>query len=120
MATQRKLFITVEQYLAMEKDALDKHEYLAGEVFAMAGTSGNHVRITQDAGHRIAEQIAGTKCEDFNSDLRVRTAPAGLYTYPDLSIVCGEAVLDGETLLNPTAIVEVLSSATEAYDRGEK
>jgi Uma2 family endonuclease len=120
MATQRKVFITVEQYLALEKESLVKHEYLAGEMFAMAGSSRNHSRIAQDTGHSIARQFAETKCEDYNSDLRVRTGPAGLYTYPDLSIVCGESVLDGETLTNPTAIIEVLSDATEAYDRGEK
>jgi Uma2 family endonuclease len=120
MATQPKPFYTVEQYLALEQESEEKHEYLAGEIFAMAGASPDHIRITTDVGRSLGNQLEGRSCETFNTDLRVRTGPAGLYTYPDVSVVCGRAEFDRETLLNPTLIVEVLSPSTESYDRGEK
>ncbi len=120
MATQRKKIITVEQYLAIEKEAESKHEYLAGEIFAMAGASVNHVRIASDTGTLIGNQFKTHHFEVFNSDLRVRTGPEGLYTYPDLSIVCGKPETDRETLVNPTVIIEILSPDSESYDRGEK
>lgn len=120
MATQRVPFVSVEEYLAMEKASTVRHEYLAGEVFAMAGGSPDHNRIAQDTSHCIASQLRGRGCEDFGPDQRVQTGPAGLYTYPDLTVVCGKPEFVEETLTNATAVFEVLSSTTEAYDRGEK
>ena len=120
MAVKHVPLYTVEQYLEMEQESQEKHEYIAGEIFAMAGASVAHVRIAYDVGAMLANQLSGRPCKSFGSDLRVRTAPAGLYTYPDLSAACGEPVLDGQTLTNPILIIEVLSASTESYDRGEK
>ena len=120
MALQHAPLYTVEQYLAIERDSLEKHEFLNGELFSMAGTSKEHNRIAFDTGMALHGQLLPQGCEAFSSDMRVRTAPVGLHTYSDLSIVCGGAIFDGETLTNPTAIVEVLSASTEAYDRGKK
>ena len=114
-------FITFEQYLALEAETGIKHEYFEGEVFAMAGGSPNHSRLQFNLGGLTFAQLRGRTCEAFTADLRVGVEVAGLYTYPDLSVVCGGAQFDGHnTLLNPTLLAEVLSPSTEAYDRGAK
>jgi len=124
MATQSKAHLTEAEYLALDRTAAVRSELLDGEMFAMAGASLSHVRITGNVYASLRAQLERRGCEVFTSDLRVRVPRTGLFTYPDLVIVCGEPELyDDEamdTLLNPALIVEVLSDTTEAYDRGEK
>ncbi|MBL8234403.1 MAG: Uma2 family endonuclease [Bryobacterales bacterium] len=114
--------LTEEQYLAIERSAENRSEFFQGEMFAMSGGSANHARLAGDL-YRALGSHTGTHCECFIADMRVRVAPSGLYTYPDVSVVCGEPrFLDAtnDTLLNPVVIVEVLSPSTESYDRGKK
>lgn len=111
-----------EAYLASERAAAEKHEYIDGIVVAMGGGSRDHSRIKVNLTALLQGQLVARGCEAFDSDLRVRV-DAGRYTYPDLVVVCGEsrfADRESDTLLNPTAIFEVLSPSTEAQDRGEK
>jgi len=123
MASQQEPLRTPEEYLAFERAAESKHEYLDGRIYAMSGTTRNHVRVTMNVGALLHGQLRGRPCEPFGSDLRVRVPQTGLYTYPDVSVVCGGARFDDDrfdVLLNPTVLVEVLSPTTESYDRGEK
>src|SRR5437588_7121282 len=115
--------LTGEQYLEIERFSEIRHEYLDGLVYAMAGESRDHSRICFNLAGIIQPQLKNTPCEGFSPNMKVRTAIGGLYAYPDLMIVCGEAVFHdehGDVLLNPTVIFEVLSPSTEKYDRGEK
>ena len=112
-----------EEYLNREKDAEFRSEYFRGEMFAMAGASANHNLIVLNAGASLREQLKKKPCRVYPSDLRLRIETTSLYTYPDLSVVCGEPKLETngvDVLLNPVVLVEVLSDSTEAYDRGKK
>jgi Uma2 family endonuclease len=123
MASLPKTFLTPEQYLEIERKAEFKSEYCNGEMFAMAGARRAHDLITMNVSGQLYQQLRARPCEVSSSDQRVLVASTGLFTYPDIVVVCGEPrFLDGEldTLLNPTVIVEVLSPTTEAYDRGRK
>ncbi len=113
---------TIEDYFAIEESSTTKHEYFGGEICAMAGASLNHNRITRNVLLGLQARLSGSGCEAFGNDLRVHT-PGGLYTYPDVLVVCGEIQLTGdrlETVTNPALIVEVLSASTKDYDRGQK
>lgn len=123
MSTVPKHFITPEEYLHRERQAEHRSEYYRGEMFAMAGASANHNLIVLNTGSQLREQLKSKPCRVYPSDLKLRVEATGLFTYPDLSIVCGEPRLEsdhGEVLLNPVVLVEVLSDSTEAYDRGKK
>jgi Uma2 family endonuclease len=123
MASAAQQLLTPAEYLAIEATAEQKSEYYAGEMFAMAGASPEHNVIAFNVGGTIHAQLRGRPCQGFSSDQRVKVSETGLYTYPDLSVVCGEPQFEEgtpRTLLNPTLIVEVLSPTTEAYDREEK
>jgi Uma2 family endonuclease len=120
---------TVEEYLAFERTAEERHEYLDGVIYAMAGESPNHGRISMNLSISLGSQLRGSPCEAFSKDTKVRCGPylaqtrQGLYAYPDLVIVCGAMQFHDQVqdvLLNPTVIVEVLSPSTAAFDRGEK
>jgi Uma2 family endonuclease len=114
---------TPQQYLAMERKADFKSEYDSGFITAMAGASTEHNTIAVNLSREISLQFKNRPCRVFVGDLRLCVSPTGLYTYPDLMAVCGDRqYLDAEvdTLLNPTMIIEVLSSTTESYDRGRK
>ena len=115
--------ITAEQYLTQERLATFKSEFFAGEVFAMAGGSPNHSLISANFIGACWSSLSDRPCKVFNSELRVKVNPTGLYTYPDASIVCGELQFDDgqeDTVTNPIVLVEVLSESTEKYDRGAK
>jgi Uma2 family endonuclease len=123
MAAIPKTLIAEQDYLEDERKSLHKSEYYNGEIFAMAGASKTHNKIVASVILAIGEHLKGKSCSFFPSDLRVHNAENSLYTYPDVTVVCGEEkYLDDEfdTLLNPTVLVEVLSPATEDYDRGTK
>ena len=114
---------TQEEYLALERQAEFKSEYLDGIIVAMAGTKREDSLITGNLSRRIGNQLEHRPCETHTNDMRVLVSQTGLYTYPDVIVVCGEALfLDDkkDTLLNPTVIAEVLSTTTESYDRGKK
>ena len=115
--------LTPQEYLAIERAAEFKSEFFDGEMFAMAVISKDHSRITVNLTGGFHAAIRGKDCELFSSDLRVKVSANGLYTYPDLTIVCGPVDVEDEqadVLLNPTLIIEVLSPGTERYDRGKK
>jgi Uma2 family endonuclease len=114
---------TPEEYLERERGAAYKSQYYRGDIFAMSGASREHLRIAGDLFVFLSNALRGRPCEVFNSDLRVKVQESGLYTYPDLTIVCGESQFEDkqvDTLLNPLVLIEVLSESTEAYDRGAK
>lgn len=114
---------TIEEYLEMEMQADTKHEYFQGELLAMAGTGVQHNIITSNLFRDIAGFLRGKSCRPFNSDLRIHIPANTLFTYPDISIICGETItLDNDqyNVLNPAVIIEVLSPATRNYDRGTK
>ena len=115
--------ITLAEYETRELDADTKSEYYRGEMFAMAGGSPEHSLVATNFTREAGNQLKGKPCVPYNSDLRVKVEAAGLYTYPDATIVCGPPQMDTAvkgTVLNPSVIVEVLSESTESYDRGKK
>jgi Uma2 family endonuclease len=121
-AAERRVY-TPEQYLALERNSSIRHEYHNGSIFAMSGASRAHNLIALNLGGELRAQLRDRPCEAYVSDMRVLVARTGLYTYPNVVVVCGERQFqDGEvdTLLDPTLVIEVLSPATEAYDRGKK
>lgn len=118
-----KIKFTEAEYLEMERKAKFKSEFFAGEIFAMAGAGLRHNTIVGNTFGIVWTFLKGKPCRVFPSDLRVKVDKSGLYTYPDLSVVCGKPVLLDEkfdTLLNPSVLIEVLSKSTEDYDRGNK
>jgi Uma2 family endonuclease len=123
MSSQAQQRYMPEEYLALERRAQCKSEYYAGEIFAMAGACRWHNLIVTNVLRELSLELKGRPCTTYPSDMRVKVSPTGLYTYPDATVVCGEAQFEDtqqDTLLNPTLIVEVLSESTEAYDRGGK
>jgi Uma2 family endonuclease len=123
MSALRKQRWTVNEYLAMESASEEKHEFLDGEIFAMAGASLNHNRLVASTLGLLHNQLSKSPCEVLPSHMRLKVNRTGLYTYPDVSVVCGEVQLDAQderNFLNPAVIFEVLSPSTEEYDRGKK
>jgi len=123
MSTQPKPRYTPEEYLALERAAEYKSEYYDGEIFAMAGASERHVSIVTNLVMALGGQLKSRPCRVYSADMRVNVSATGLYTYPDLAVVCGERHFHDkhqDTLLNPGVLIEVLSPSTEAYDRGKK
>ena len=115
--------LTDAEYLDLERKAEFKSEFFDGEMFAMAGGSLSHSLITMNFGGELRDKLKGRPCVPYNSDLRLKVEPTGLYTYPDLSVICGPphfADAEKDTVTNPTLLVEVLSDSTESYDRGAK
>lgn len=122
MSAQPEHLFTPDEYLALEREAQTRSEYYAGEIFAMAGASQRHNLIAGNVFARLHTQLRQRQCTVYPSDMRLKVSATGLYTYPDVTVVCGPARFDDQhrdTLLNPTLIVEVLSRATAGYDRGE-
>jgi Uma2 family endonuclease len=123
MAIQRQQRYSPEEYLALERQSDQKHEYVNGRILAMAGASEAHNIIAGNLFAALHARFRGRPCRAYIGDLRVKVSATGLYTYPDVVAVCAERRFedaDVDTLLNPTMIVEVLSTTTEAYDRGDK
>ncbi|WP_159468132.1 Uma2 family endonuclease [Dyadobacter sp. 3J3] len=123
MTAQPQKYYSEAEYLDIERGADYKSEYYKGEIFAMAGAGHNHNRIVENLSIEIGGFFKGKSCRTFSSDQRIHIPETGLYTYPDLLIVCEKnQYLDDkkDTILNPTVIIEVLSESTEAYDRGQK
>ncbi|MFV9505123.1 MAG: Uma2 family endonuclease, partial [Oscillochloridaceae bacterium umkhey_bin13] len=124
MTAQPKPFITEVSYLELERQSTLKHEYYAGQVYAMAGASEQHNLIALNIAASLHGQVRGRTCRAYPSDMRVKIAKTGLYTYPDFTIVCGQVqfvdTVKRDTIINPTVIIEILSPSTERYDRGMK
>jgi Uma2 family endonuclease len=120
---QLKRYYTEEEYFALEEASEIKHEFYRGEIFAMSGGSVNHNRIARNVLTTLDTGLQGRRCEAFGGDLRVLVETYGLYTYPDVMVVCGGievAEKRNDTITNPQVIIEVLSPSTQAYDQGEK
>jgi Uma2 family endonuclease len=120
--SQPQRHYTLDDYFAVEETSLVKHEFLDGEIFAMAGASLPHNDIAANLLTLLRSMLRETGCRAFGSDLRVATY-GGLYTYPDVSVICGKPMLvtgRPDTATNPVLLVEVLSDATRDYDRGDK
>ena len=114
---------TPEEYLASERKATRKSEYLSGEILAMSGASNAHNLITLDIATELNIQLRRRGCLVYASDMRIRTSSTGSYFYPDVAVVCDKPRFEDnvfDTLLNPIVVIEVLSPSTEAFDRGEK
>lgn len=114
-----------EDYVELEAGSSVKHEFLDGEVWAMAGGSLRHGAVAANIVGLLRQALVGRRCQVFTSDVRIRVKSTGLATYPDVSVICDKPELDpedrkGHTAINPVLLVEVLSPSTEAYDRGEK
>ncbi len=124
MAINPQTKLTPAEYLAFERAQTDaKHEYVDGEILAMAGASHEHNRIVSNVMGMLYNQLRGRPCDHYGGDMRVKIPATGLYTYPDITALCDEPQFEDEevdTLLNPSVIIEVLSDTTEAYDRGAK
>jgi Uma2 family endonuclease len=120
MTAQPRPSLTETEYLERERANTIKHEYHAGEVFAMAGGSEAHNLIASNVNASIYAQIRGRGCRIYPGDMRIKIVNTGLYTYPDLTIVCGTPefthMTKRDTLLNPTIIIEILSPSTERYE----
>ena len=112
-----------DEYIVRERAAEFRSEFIDGRIVAMAGASRAHSLISINLGREVSAALRGRDCETYDSNMRVKVADTGLYTYPDLTIACGRPEFeDGQldTLTNPSVIFEILSASTEAYDRGEK
>jgi Uma2 family endonuclease len=118
-----KTLLTPEQYLAIEREAEYKSEYFQGEMLAMAVSDWVHNQLVVNLVAGFHNQFRSRPCDVYPSQMRVLVRATGLYTYPDVVVVCGERRFVDEQrdiLLNPSLLVEVLSPTTEAYDRGRK
>ena len=123
MVARVQVAVSEEEYLARERASDTRHEYYRGEIIAMAGASREHNLIVTDTVISLGVQLRQRPCELYANDMRLKIAVAGKYTYPDIIVVCGEPRFTDDyvdNLLNPTAIIGVLSPSTEAHDRGEK
>ena len=114
---------TIEEYLQLEEASQERHEYYQGDVFAMSGSKVTHNMIAVNTLGQLLGKLRGTPCKPFNSAQRIHIEKNSLFTYPDISIVCGEIETrnnDDWNILNPIVIVEILSPSTRDYDRGQK
>lgn len=116
-------YISPEEYLEMERASDVKHEYHDGEIFAMAGASMRHNHVFHNVYVALGNSLKGKNCKPFNSDLRIHIPEKNLYTYPDISIICGKPEttdLFKDNVKNPAVIIEILSKSTKGYDKGAK
>jgi Uma2 family endonuclease len=121
--TQPSQRLTAAEYLAFERASPERHEYVDGQVYAMAGASEAHNVIAGNLFAALHAQLRGRPCRVYMADMRVKVSPTGRYSYPDVAALRGEPAFedaDLDTLLNPSTIVEVLSRSTERSDRGDK
>ncbi len=110
--------VSEDEYLAAERAAATKHELISGQIVAMAGASIRHNAMVGNVVIALGTRLRGKACFTLPSDQRTHVPATGLYTYPDVSVICGDPQRhrkDSETLLNPRVLVEVLSKSTEGY-----
>lgn len=114
-------YLSPEEYLEAEEKSSIKHEYRQGQVYAMAGASNNHVVISLNFASILRNHLRGSGCRTFIADTKVRIESVNTYYYPDIAVSCDRKDLEFENFIcYPCLIVEVLSDATEAFDRGDK
>ena len=119
-AAQKTVF-TAADYLAWEPAQLDRHEFLDGEVFAIAGAEDRHVTVAGNLYIALRQHLSGSPCRTFMSDMRLHVAAANSYFYPDVLVTCSALDLASAMVkTEPRLIAEVLSTSTAAYDRGLK
>src|SRR5260221_3507581 len=112
---------TEDEYLQLERQSYQKHEYYKGEIFAMSGAGLPHNIIFSNVFGNIAYKLKGKPCLPFGSDMRTHIPENTLFTYPDISIYCGDLTnYNEDTILHPSVIIEILSPSTKNYDRGDK
>ena len=114
---------TLDDYLGVEEMSAVRHEFLDGQIFAVAGGTPEHAALSAAALVVLGSKLRDGRCRPYSSDLRIRVLATGLATYPDAAVICGEATRDPASpthVTNPSVVVEVLSASTEEYDRGEK
>jgi Uma2 family endonuclease len=115
--------LTLEEYLRFERSSPDKHEYYKSEIFAMAGAGLRHNKIFSNLFGELTVKLKGKNCSPYGSDMRIHIPENTLFTYPDISIICGDIITspeDEETATLPIVIIEILSPSTKQYDRGSK
>lgn len=120
MSRETKTYVTPEEYLAFERKAENKNEYVNGEIFAMTGASRKHNLIAGNIPGELRQQLKGKPCQVYPGEMRVKAAAVRSFVYPHVVVVCGEPVFEDDyldTLLNPTMVVQVLSKSTESYNR---
>ena len=118
-----KTLSTPEDYLTFEREADTRHEFLDGEIYQMAGESLSHSRVCMNLAREVGNKLKGKRCEPLSPNMKVRTSTASLFSYPDLTIVCGEPLFHDtkkDVLINPQVVFEVLSPSTAEYDRTTK
>jgi Uma2 family endonuclease len=123
MSAAHPVFHSLRDYFAFEEHSPDKHEYLAGQIYAMAGATPDHAALAAAVTVEIGVLLKGRSCRVYSSDLRIGVRESTLVTYPDVSVVCGPNELHPENennVTNQIVLVEVTSKSTEEYDRGEK
>lgn len=124
MLSLKDQIYTLEEYLELDHESEEKIEYWDGHIFTLAGASANHNRIQRNALVALATKLRGRSCEVFPSDMRVGVPAYPPYRYPDLSALCGQAMIQTlgrqDILTNPQLIIEVLSGSTAQFDRGYK
>ena len=123
MSAIPKTKMSPEEYLEFERNSEERHEYFDGEIFVMFGANRNHSLISVNLNGLLWQHLKGKIFEAYINKMRVFVPKTGLYTYPDLVVVCGEPKFQDkvfDTLLNPILLIEVLSESTESYDRGKK
>src|SRR3989440_7485426 len=124
MSAQTKPRYTLEEYFELERKSEERYEYWDGEVFCMSGVSPEHDQIESNLNFHLRAKLTGRNCRVFLANMRIKVPSAPPYRYADLSALCGEAQFEEiggvRAVTNPTLMIEVLSSSTEAYDRGDK
>jgi Uma2 family endonuclease len=123
MTAAERLSLTEDEFLEMERASPVKHEFVNGEAWAMAGGSPRHGLLAMNIGIAVGSRLRGKPCSPVSSDVRVHVPDTGLYTYPDVTVVCGPPEYhpkDRDAITNPRVVFEVLSRSTEDYDRGGK
>lgn len=123
MSAIPKTKLTPAEYLEFERKSEERHEYFAGEITLKSGVNRNHCIINGNLGGLFWQHFKGKNCFACLGKMRVFVPETGLYTYPDLVVVCGDPQFQDDvhdTLLNPILLIEVLSETTESYDRGKK
>ena len=128
---QSKLICTVEQYLEFERQSEERHQFIDGEIYEMAGETLQHSQIGTNFIRELSTNLRGKPCQVLSPNMKIRSGPyikgmrntKGLFSYADCIVVCGQPLFHDDTkdvLLNPTVIVEVLSASTHSFDRSEK
>jgi Uma2 family endonuclease len=121
LAQYKNKKLSIQDFLAFERDSNEKHEYYQGEVFAMSGAGRRHNIICINLLGQLVSRLKGKPCRPFGSDMRLHIPENTLFTYPDIAVYCGDAkMMDDDNALEPSVIIEILSPSTKDYDRGGK